>query len=212
MYRINEDLIRTKERQLFYVSMDSMKKAGVEKFYSFGNTFFEYDMENESIKNGTVENYLSSFIGSVDNIIPFEELRERSERKVLEQTYKLLPLLLGLFMITTLAIASMSAINTTKEMKICSVFFICGMKWKSIIFMQMIQVVLICALGCSVAAIIESAVILLGMKNQFLFSLGKTQLLLCVGVCIYMLFISLLTSMHILYKHSPVDIIKGVED
>lgn len=138
----------------------------------------------------------------------FSELKEGSLDYIAEQVYTLLPIAVGVLILTLTGAMSVNAISIKKQLRNFSIYYICGLQWKKCIWIN----TLILFLQVLFAGIISFAMIEIGqwtgLLNSTVIQLGIWQLLCCIAIGCFYLGLSLLLPLQIIHKTTPNEVLK----
>lgn len=163
---------------------------------------------NESITDDEInENFDKLMLNGEFKIYStLENMNKNSKEIVFEDFFKLLPMIIAVLLLVIISIISVSAVNTKTRIKTYAVYFLCGMQWKHIRFIEALKSSIIVT-----SSAILSMLICITANNRSIFG----GLLIGVGfwqivswICIGMIFIMTATLLPgiIIKKQKPVSV------
>ena len=163
----------------------------------------EEQFEAEEKRLGTNENAAC---------ISLSALHERTENKLEDDRRRFVPLGLISAIVVLIGTAGAIAIQTLKEMKSYAVLYLCGMKWRRIVFISLFKVlIMLAAAGMVTGAVmffLHSSNIAAGMGMAF----NITNLYISLALAALTLFSSILLPFILLRKASPAETIRRIKN
>lgn len=170
-----------------------IKNSDLEKYYFditrniYGPMIITY---NESITDAEInENYDKLMLnGDYKIYSTLENMNKNSKEKVLEDLFKLLPMIIAVLLLVIISIISVSAVNTKTRIKTYAVYFLCGMQWKHIRFIEALKSLIIVISS----AILSMLLCITASNKSFLgglligFGFWQTVSWICIGVIFIM--------------------------
>ena len=162
--------------------MKEQDNYSIERMLS-GTTLITYDKD---ITDEEIE-YNENYIYTHSSPFHFEDLPEMNKNSIdyiFSQIYSLLPIVCSVFILTLISSLSTNAIAAKKELKNFSIFYICGLRWKQCILVNVFSsiyllfgsmiITILCLVFCLKFEIISKSIV----------SVGPYQLLVCLGISI----------------------------
>lgn len=136
------------------------------------------------------------------------DFKHNSDQYLYEQYIRMLPILLGVFIIVLAELICSVALHTKKQMRNYGIYFLCGCRWKDCLKIS----VAYSALLLTASAVIGTVAFLIFQTTDYakLFeqNLGMNNLLITLGLVAAMLLISLVIPFFMIRKTSPTELIK----
>ncbi len=140
--------------------------------------------------------------------LPGEELVKNTNEYINETYIKMLPIIICVVIVVIIGLIGSIAINTRNQIYNYSVYFLCGCRWKDCIKISLANI----SIYMIVSVIIS--VIALYIMNLFNFNylIGQVyelnNLLISVGILLFMILFSMILPMFIINGTSPVETIR----
>ncbi len=190
---------------LMFAMQEDIQAMG-EKGYVYGRVLLTF---KEEFSKEKIEREVSGIEKEQGKAAePFEEIVARTEEIINSKMVEIMPVIIGTFILVTLSIISLSAIDTLATMESYSILFVCGMEWKDGMKIATIKSTITCIISIFIMLLIRYVLVLVGLGNKFLFEFGLWQMLVCVLVCVFMILVSSIMPSTILKKNQPVDILR----
>ncbi len=162
----------------------------------------------------TDEQFNEAYLDMVDftsNIVPFEDIRSATLAEVRKQLIILVPVVIGLLILTMISVLSLTAISTHKQLKNYGVLYLCGGRWRQCALINTVTILIDVALSAMLAYIAMTFLSISGKLQTTIVRFSMTELLICVGVAVFVLLVSLLMPFIIIGKTQPKEILKAEE-
>ena len=181
-----------------------MKEIGL-SYTTKGRILFGFDENASDIQISRDKKKLANHFGMTEE---FENIRVRSEDIIDTKLIEIIPVIMGAFLLITLSIVSLSAIDTLSSIESYAILYTCGMEWQNGVKIATIKSAVTCIISIFIMLLIRYASILIGFGDKYLFNFGVWQVLVCMLVCILMILVSSIMPSTILKKNQPVDILR----
>ena len=188
------------------VSAEQMNKQGYKMTQSESRICIVNDnlTENEYTK-------LYRNIRQYGIITSLDDFRNNTTTYISSELIKLLPIFISLFILVIVSSVSISALNIKERIKEYGIFYICGSGWKSCILINFINNILTAITSFIITLIILNIMKISGFLGNTVITLGKWQLLVCGGIVVVNLLISLIMPIGIMRKNTPRGILMSNE-
>ncbi len=143
--------------------------------------------------------------------IPFSQIKKNTLSEIRKQIIILISIIVGLFMLTIVSIISFTAISTHKKLKDYGILYICGGRWKQCAFINFIVIAVDLILSSFLTCFVIQAMKLIGLLNNTVVMFTLNESLICLGVSIIIILVSLIMPIIIIGKTQPREIIKSNE-
>ena len=195
----------TRENEDFYLLMsaDDMLEYGLK--FSDGRVLASFD---ENASEGKRENARKKIVQNGEIADPMSEVVERTEDIIDSKMIEIIPVFVGAFLLVTLSIACLSAIDTYSSIESYAILFTCGMEWKNSTYLGAIKSSVICVLGTVIMFLIYGVTKVTGFSDKIIFDGGIWQVAACIAVTVYMILVSCIMPRYILKKNQPVSILR----
>ena len=140
--------------------------------------------------------------------VPFSEIRSASLAEVRKQLLILLPVIIGLLVLTMISVLSLTAISTHKQLKNYGVLYLCGGRWRQCAFINTITILIDLVFSTLATCIAMKWLAIAGALKTTVVRFGMTELLICVSVAVFVLVVSLIMPFAIIGKTQPKEILK----
>ncbi|MBR3417325.1 MAG: ABC transporter permease [Oscillospiraceae bacterium] len=107
---------------------------------------------------------LTSFGSAVT--IPLSEMQENNIRYLYRQAYDQLPIIIVLLVLTCVSCISSSAITTRRRLRDYSIYYVCGLKWRQCVYVNLIQS-LLCGTVSYIASVTALKLIGTSLFHQY---------------------------------------------
>ena len=95
------------------------------------------------------------------------EINENSMNYIYDKALKLLPILIIVILLEFTSCISSSALATKRRLRDYAIYYICGLKWKSCILINLLQSLIICAISASISILIIILMQYSSLSNLF---------------------------------------------
>ena len=189
-------------RTTLFVAVDDMDKLDLSYIIS-GKGFitFDDDITDEQARSnlGKVDEYCSAY--------PLDEVNARSISHITYQLYLLLPIIIGVLMLVIVSTLSISAINTSKQMRNYAIYYMCGSQWRSTSLISLVSYLVVAAFSFVLSWTVIVGLSLFGILDKTSLRLGIFQILVCLVIILIGLCTSVLTPYLMIRKTTPRQII-----
>ena len=151
------------------------------------------------------------FLSTNGAMLQISEFSKNSNRYLYDQVYIILPILVCIVLLLLVSSISLAAIQTKRNIKSYALYYICGSRWKTCLFINFINSLLVSLLGIVIAMIGINLFKMFGILKNTVISLGFWQIVFCTGLILFNLLISLIMPIRIMKKSTPKDIITSNE-
>ncbi len=138
---------------------------------------------------------------------PFNRLNFASLEYIYSQMNTLFPIALCIFILTVISSVSISAIHTKRQLHNYAIFYICGAKWRSCALLSLKASLMTCGASTVIMAVFLIVGRLTFMKETII-TFGVTAFLVCLGVTILYLALSMIMPLVIIRSTQPREILK----
>lgn len=189
-------------RTTLFVAVDDMDKLDLSYIIS-GKGFitFDDDITDEQARSnlGKIDEYCSAY--------PLDEVNARSISHITYQLYLLLPIIIGVLMLVIVSTLSISAINTSKQMRNYAIYYMCGSQWRSTSLISLVSYLVVAAFSFVLSWTVIVGLSLFGILDKTSLRLGIFQILVCLVIILIGLCTSVLTPYLMIRKTTPRQII-----
>lgn len=188
----------------FVYNLDELEKYGITYITEQRMLIpFKNNLSSDEIEQA--EEDLSSFtIGSV----PFSKIKSNTLSQIRKQLIILIPIIVGLLILTIVSILSFTAISTHKRLKNYGVLYICGGRWKQCAFINFTVIVIDLILSAFLACIAMQIMKLTGFLTNTVVVFTLKEFLICLSVSIIIMIVSLIMPLIIIGGTQPREILK----
>lgn len=164
---------------------------------------FPEDTTKEEMEN--IQHQLTS-LGCAFSI-PLQDMNANSMGYLYAQVYNLLPIIIVLMILTIVSSISSSALSVKERLKDYSIYYICGLRWRQCVFINMIEsaVLAIISILISCALLVLLQFTALSDHVKIIWNPISVASLLCI-VILYIL-LSMLMPIMIIGKNTPKQIL-----
>lgn len=143
--------------------------------------------------------------------IPFADIKASSLAEVRKQLIILVPVVIGLLVLTMISVLSLTAISTHKQLKNYGVLYLCGSRWRQCAFINTVTIMVDLLFSAVVTCIAMKLLTVAGILETTIVRFSVTELLICIGVAVFVLIVSLIMPFAIIGKTQPKEILKEEE-
>lgn len=143
--------------------------------------------------------------------IPFSQIKKDTLTQVRRQLIILIPIIVGLLVLTIVSILSFTAISTHKRLKNYGILYICGCRWKQCAFINFTVIVIDLILSAFLTCFAMQAIKLFGLLENTIVVFSLNECLICSCVSVVILLISLIMPLIIIGRTNPREILKNDE-
>lgn len=197
------DSAREDKNFYLFMSADDMVSQGMTATY--GRVLASYD---ENASESQKEYAGKKLAQDNDIVVPMSEVVERTEDIIDSKMVEIMPVFVGAFLLVTLSIACLSAIDTYSSVENYAILFICGMEWKKSLPIGAVKSTIICGFSVVVMLLIYGVTVITKISEKILFEPGLWQAIICILISIYMIGISCIMPIYILKKNQPVSVLR----
>ncbi len=135
------------------------------------------------------------------------KMDKNSKQYLYEQVYNLLPIVAVLLVLTAVSSVSSSALSTKRRLRDYAIYYVCGLKWRQCILINMIQSLILSALSV-ILAFICTALIKYTYFSQYIKIIWKweTVLVLAGAAALYIL-VSMIMPVILIGRNTPKQIL-----
>lgn len=203
MYSVSSSGIDDAE---FIISAQADDRLRDDRYIGSSTAFITYrSSPTDAIRNTNKE----LLTGQRGTFISMTDFKNSSDSYLYEQYIRLLPILLGVFIIVLAELICSVALHTKEQMRNYGIYFLCGARFRSCLRISLAYALIILAGG----AVIGSCAFLIfqttSYAQMFEQNIGLNNLLITLSFIPVMLIISLVIPFFMLQKTSPVEIIKS---
>ena len=141
-------------------------------------------------------------------VYKMSEFKSNSDLYLYEQYIKLLPILIGVFVIVLAELICSVALHTKKQMRNYGIYFLCGCRWRDCLKISIAYSALLLA----ASAVIGTAAFLIfqttSYARMFEQNLGVNNITITLGLVAAMLAVSLVIPFFMVRRTSPTELIK----
>lgn len=199
------ELQMTSSDSSYFVACGADKHLIDDHLLGISTAYMIYDENYSESKDSANREKLSMLGGSLMEMSTF---RQNSDQYLYEQFIKLMPVLLGVFLIVLVELICSVTMNTRNQLKNYGIYFLCGCRWKDVLKISLANAGIIIGLGA-----------LLGMTGTVIFeftpyaklfeqNLDCNNVYLTFILILLMLMLSIVIPIFIIGKTQPVEIIK----
>lgn len=156
------------------------------------------DAFNAMIKFGTGE-------------VGFSQIKDMSLVKVKQQLIILVPVIVGLMVLTIVSILSLSAISTHKQLKNYGILYICGSRWRQCALINIINIVIDILFSVLITYSMLTILDFSGKLENTVVIFEKNELRICTVIAMIVIFVSAIMPFAIIGKTQPKEILKAEE-
>lgn len=135
-------------------------------------------------------------------------LRENSDKYLFEQFIKIMPVLLGVFLIVLVELICSVTMNTRNQMRNYGIYYLCGCRWKDIVKISAANSAIILSFGAIIGAVGVVLFEFTPYASLFEQNLDFNNIYLTLLIVLIMLIMSLIIPAFMLKRTQPVEIIK----
>ena len=136
------------------------------------------------------------------------EMRENSRKYIMNQMNMLIPVLIGLVVLTFMSIVSNTVIMIQQNMRTYAIYYMLGMTWRECIAIHS-RYVILSQMGTFLFTMVCIAICRkTGVLKKTVFSLGKWQILGCLAMVLLFILFSIVLSYVLIGKRSAKDIMR----
>ncbi len=143
--------------------------------------------------------------------VPFKEIKDVTADEVRKQLIILIPIIIGLVILTIISIVSFSAISTMRQLKSYGVLYICGGRWRQCSLISLVGTSECIFLAALETYVFISLLTLSGKLNETVISVSAAGIAICGILSIFILIVSLIMPLMIISKTQPREILKSEE-
>lgn len=189
----------------FLVSAAAAPQLKDDRFIGKSTAFLTYRSEpTDSQRQANLET-LTAQRGTVYKM---SEFKSNSDLYLYEQYIKLLPILIGVFVIVLAELICSVALHTKKQMRNYGIYFLCGCRWRDCLKISIAYSALLLA----ASAVIGTAAFLIfqttSYARMFEQNLGVNNITITLGLVAAMLAVSLVIPFFMVRRTSPTELIK----
>ena len=195
------------EAPMLVYDLDELQQIGsIETIYS--GIFMSY---KDGLSDEQKEQTYSQIVDTTKNIVPFSDIRSATLAEVRKQLIILVPVVLGLLLLTMISVLSLTAISTHKQLKNYGVLYLCGGRWRQCALINSVTVFIDVVFSAMLAYIAMTALSLSGKLQTTIVRFTKAEFLICLSVAVFVMLVSLIMPFAIIGKTQPKDILKEEE-
>ncbi len=167
---------------------------------SYNNDISQIDEDanyNRLLSNGDFKVYSS-----------LTKMNENSLQVIYEDLFRLMPMIVSVLLLVVISVISMSAVNTKSRIKTYAVYYICGMQWKHIVFIEAVKSIIIISAAGFVSFIICCIANNRNILGGLLIGTGLWQIISWIIIGVVFTFVSTLLPTFIIKKETPVTVFR----
>lgn len=143
--------------------------------------------------------------------VPFSKIKKDTLSDIRKQLIVLVPIIIGLLILIIVSILSFTAITTHKSLKNYGILYICGSRWKQCTFINFTVIVIDLILSAFLTCFAMQAMKLIGLLNNTVVIFTLNECLICLGISIIIMVVSLIMPLVIIGRTQPKEILKTDE-
>lgn len=187
-------------------TMKNMEGCYIETMLQ-GTTIITYDENVSQYEKDYNNEYLSQY-GFTSMERELKELDANSEEYIFSQVSTLLPIIISVFILTMISSLSTNAISTKNQLRNFSIFYICGLRWKKCIMVNIISSIILLSISVIMTALLLYGGLNRGIISNKVVEIGVYQIGICVIIAIIYVILSMLLPMKIIGENTPNEILK----
>lgn len=192
---------------LIVYNMDELERYDVGAFMSnYALVPFKDDLSDEEYTQA-----YNDFMEFTSTDASFAEIKSSSLADVRKQLIILIPIIAGLLLLTVISILSLTAISTHKQLKNYGILYLCGGRWKQCAFINSISIFINTLLASCVTYIGFKLLARFNVLEKTVVKFGLQELLICIGVAVLIILVSLIMPFIIIGRTQPKEILKAEE-
>lgn len=198
--------VNRNENIMMIVPKASIESTGC-KIYSYGNLIIRLKDSTSEERITELEFYLRDY----GRTFMLDDFKENSMVYINGQLIKLVPMLICIIILVIVSSVSASALTVKKRLKDYGIYYICGSKWNSCVFIGLIGNLFTAVMAGGIAVCISNVLTLKGIYENTVIGFGKLHLLCCSCICIFNIIISLIIPIIIMKRNTPKEILISTE-
>ncbi len=168
---------------------------------AFSNVLITYpdDFSDEKLLE---EQQILSEMGCI-SAISLEKMKPNNTKYLFEQMYTLLPIIGALFVMVIVCGISISALSTKRRLKDYAIYSICGMQWKKISLVNLVQAIIIVTFSNIFAICCLCVLKHISDSVKIKIELSSASIIAACTICICYLAISMLMPIILAHSYTP---------
>ncbi len=157
------------------------------------------------------KDYNTKYLDQNGNISIERELREideNSKEYIFSQVSTLLPIIISVFILTMISSLSTNAISTNNQLRNFSIFYICGLRWKKCILVNITSSIILLSISIMLSSLLIYGGINMGIISNKVVEVGIYQVGICAIIAIIYIILSMLLPIKIIGESTPNEILK----
>lgn len=143
---------------------------------------------------------------------PLSELKQKSDESLKKDLGKYAPLAAVVMLIVIVGTAGAIAIQTLDEMKHYAVMYLCGMKWKRSVLINLCKVVILLTVSLLISGSIMSVLQSQNISAELGLSFGRTNLYASLALVGLTVICSVLLPLLLLRRSEPAEIMRRIKN
>ena len=136
---------------------------------------------------------------------------KNSEKLVYNQVYLLLPIIICVFLITSISTISVNAITVKRQLKNYAIYNICGLSWKRCCLINLFSSMIMCLIAIIMMSISSVLTKYISILSQTVIEFGIIQVLSCIFLIVVYLILSMIMPIILMKNNTPKEILASNE-
>lgn len=143
--------------------------------------------------------------------VSFSDIKAGTLSDIRKQLIILVPIIVGLLLLTIISILSLTAVSTHKQLKNYGILYLCGSRWKQCAFINMTEILVDVLLSDCLTYILLQSLYLYGALEKTVVVFTANEFIICAAAGIVILIVSVIMPFAIIGRTQPKDILKSEE-